>query len=599
MAKSSKNNHTAIKETVKIYFGVINKYARYSYTATLITGIGTVFVFYIPPLIVAQLMRQTADTPLTLDHTWPYVLWFSGAWLAGEVMWRIGLWNLIEFEARAIRDLYNDALDILLKKDVGFFNSRFSGSITKNVIAYGRRIEPFYDTIMFNVTSDLIPAMFALVILWTISPWLSIALIAFIVVGVLIIRPLISYRLKLVKSREASHAAMSGHVSDVVTNIAAIKSYGSETTERRTHAAHIDDFVAKARRSWHFQNVPIDSVISPIYVMANTVGLAIVLSLSVDADTKANLFIGYSYFATVTRFLWSFNSVYRRLEEAIADAALFTEYMLEPPKIVDKPGAEPLLVKYGDVAFDAVAFTHSESKEALFHNLSFTIKSGQKVGLVGQSGAGKSTIVNLLLRFMDVDGGAVRISGTDISTVTQESLHKAIAYVPQEPMLFHRTLRENIAYGKPGASDKEVREAARKANALEFIEKLPNGLDTLVGERGVKLSGGQRQRVAIARAILKDSPILVLDEATSALDSESEKLIQNALEKLMRGRTSIVIAHRLSTIAKMDRIIVIDNGKIVEDGAHDKLLRSRGGIYAKLWNQQSGGFIAEDQDAEE
>lgn len=582
-----------MKKTVSIYVGVIRKYARYSYTTIAMTGIGTIFVFYIPPLIVAQLMRHSADIPLSLDQTWPYVLWFGGAWLIGEAMWRIGLWHAIEFEARAISDLYNEALDVLLRKDVGFFHSRFSGSITKNVIAYGRRIENFFDTIVFNVTSDLIPALFALVVLWTISPWLSVALLGFIVFGVLVVRPLIAYRVKLVKKREAANAAMSGHVSDVVTNIAAIKSYGSEASEHRTHVTHINDFVSKARRSWHFQNTPIDTVIAPIYVITNTVGLALVLSLSVDADTKANLFIGYSYFATVTRFLWSFNSVYRRLEEAIADAALFTEYTLEPPKIVDKPGAEPLLVRYGDVVFDGVAFTHSESEEALFHNLSFAIKVGQKIGLVGQSGAGKSTIVNLLLRFMDVDGGAVRISGTDISAVTQESLHKAIAYVPQEPMLFHRTLRENIAYGKPSATDEEVREAAKKANALEFIDKLPKGLDTLVGERGVKLSGGQRQRVAIARAILKDSPILILDEATSALDSESEKLIQNALEKLMKGRTSIVIAHRLSTISKMDRIIVLEHGKIAEDGTHDALLRAHG-IYAKLWNQQSGGFIHEE-----
>jgi ATP-binding cassette subfamily B protein len=212
--------------------------------------------------------------------------------------------------------------------------------------------------------------------------------------------------------------------------------------------------------------------------------------------------------------------------------------------------------------------------------------------VVGHSGSGKTTLTRLLLRFSDIESGAIMIDGQDIGNVTQKSLRESIAYVPQEPMLFHRSLRENIAYGKPNATMKEITAAAEKANALEFIKKLPDGFETTVGERGVKLSGGQRQRIAIARAILKDAPILVLDEATSALDSDSEKLIQDALSKLMKGRTSIVVAHRLSTIAKLDRIIVLEDGQIAEQGSHDELLKQKG-TYAKLWAHQSGGFIEE------
>jgi len=210
--------------------------------------------------------------------------------------------------------------------------------------------------------------------------------------------------------------------------------------------------------------------------------------------------------------------------------------------------------------------------------------------LVGHSGSGKTSLTKLLLRFRDVDGGEIAIDGQNIVEISQNDLREAISYVPQEPMLFHRSIRENIAYGKSGITDEEIAEAARKAHALEFIQKMPKGFETLVGERGVKLSGGQRQRVAIARTILKDAPILLLDEATSALDSESEILIQDALWKMMQGRTAIVIAHRLSTVQKMDKIIVLHDGKIIEQGSHKELL-TRKGAYAKLWAHQSGGFI--------
>ena len=218
---------------------------------------------------------------------------------------------------------------------------------------------------------------------------------------------------------------------------------------------------------------------------------------------------------------------------------------------------------------------------------------GERIGLVGVSGSGKTTLTKLLLRFADVQKGEILVSGQNIKDVTQESLRKNIAYVPQETSLFHRTIAENIAYGKPGATMQEIIWAAKQANADEFIQDLPKGYETLVGERGIKLSGGQRQRIAIARAILKDAPILVLDEATSALDSESEALIQDALEKLMKGRTSIVIAHRLSTVAGLDRIVVMANGKIVEQGKHADLLQRENGVYAGLWGRQSGAFMEE------
>jgi ATP-binding cassette subfamily B protein len=247
-------------------------------------------------------------------------------------------------------------------------------------------------------------------------------------------------------------------------------------------------------------------------------------------------------------------------------------------------------IKKGNINFKDVDFKHTGSDEAIFSSFNLDIKAGQKIGLVGHSGAGKTTFTRLLLRFSDLQSGEILIDGQNIAKITQESLHQSIAFVPQEPLLFHRSIRENIAYGKPGASTKAIISAAKRAHADEFVDQLANGYETLVGERGVKLSGGQRQRIAIARAMLKDAPILLLDEATSALDSESEVLIQDALWKLMEGRTAIVIAHRLSTIQKMDRIIVLEQGQIVEQGSHKELL-ALNGTYAKFWAHQSGGFM--------
>ncbi len=279
-------------------------------------------------------------------------------------------------------------------------------------------------------------------------------------------------------------------------------------------------------------------------------------------------------------------------EDALLEASPMTEMLMQANQVTDNQHAIELKNPHPTITLDGVSYRYDDNKEDVLRNVTLDIPAGQKVGLVGRSGAGKTTITQLLLRFDDVTKGEIRIDGHAITDIQQKSLRQHIAYVPQEPMLFHRSLRENIAYGKQDATEEEITRAAQQANALEFINELPNGLDTHVGERGVKLSGGQRQRIAIARAILKDAPILILDEATSALDSESEKLIQSALKKLMKGRTSIVIAHRLSTIASLDRIIVLEQGRIIEDGSHQELLAKKG-LYRSLWDHQSGGFIEE------
>jgi ATP-binding cassette subfamily B protein len=307
----------------------------------------------------------------------------------------------------------------------------------------------------------------------------------------------------------------------------------------------------------------------------------------------STLILIVNYSMQIMGELWNVNNIFKGVNRVFGDAYEMTEILDMEDDVRDMPGAKPLVVKRGAISYDGVSFKHHDAKESIFTDFNLDIKPGERIGLVGISGSGKTTLTKLLLRFADCDQGQISIDGQNIKDVQQVSLRESIAYVPQETSLFHRTIAENIAYAKPDATQAEIERAAKLANAHEFIKDLPNGYETLVGERGIKLSGGQRQRIAIARAILKDAPILVLDEATSALDSESEALIQDALVKLMKGRTSIVVAHRLSTIASLDRIIVLDNGKIVEQGSHAELLK-KGGEYNKLWSRQSGAFLDGD-----
>jgi ATP-binding cassette subfamily B protein len=288
--------------------------------------------------------------------------------------------------------------------------------------------------------------------------------------------------------------------------------------------------------------------------------------------------------------VWTFGKILRRTAESLSDAEEMTVVLETPYDIVDVKRPTKLKIKNGEISFENVCFAY-ENNGNVVDNFSLDIKSKETVALVGSSGAGKTTLIKLILRMFDIQKGKILIDGQDIAKVSQESLRQNVSLVPQDPILFHRSLMENIRYGKPTATNKEVFKASKLAHCDEFISRLEKGYETFVGERGIKLSGGERQRVAIARAILRDAPILIMDEATSSLDSESEKFIQDSLDKLMKEKTVIVVAHRLSTIKKVDRIVVIDKKKIVEDGTHNSLIQLKNGIYKKLWDIQVGGFI--------
>ncbi|MEK6809901.1 MAG: ABC transporter ATP-binding protein [Nanoarchaeota archaeon] len=586
-------NAAAIKLILRHYFERMRDNWKLVLPALLLPGIGSIFVFYVPPLFIAKILAQYSSSGALSSQVWRYVAWLAAAWLFGEIIWRIGIYYLSKSDAAGVRQLYLQAMDYFLAKDIAFFNNHFSGSLTKKTISYAKNYEGFLDTLAFNVSPNVLPLFFILFILWNFSPWLDSVLLGLTAISLLVIIPLIRRRQKMVAARETASNAMAGYIADTISNMQAVRAFSREPYEAANHKKNVNDYISKAERSWHYQNTRIDMAISPLYVLTNLVGLSVALLLGQQGASIEAIFLTFSYFASFTRVMWEFNRVYRNLENGITDAAQFTELLLEEPHIYDLPKAQKFKFGKGEVNFKNIRFRYNDAeREHLFNNFNLHIKPGEKIGLVGRSGSGKTTITRLLMRFMDVDQGAILIDGQDISKVRQADFREHIAYVPQESVMFHRSIAENIRYGKLDASDKEVRRAAKLAYAAEFIEKLPKGYETLVGERGIKLSGGQRQRVAIARAMLKDAPILVLDEATSSLDSESENYIQEALWKLMKNRTAIVVAHRLSTVQKMDRIVVIDKGKIAEEGTHNELLAKKG-VYAGLWAHQSGGFLKE------
>jgi ATP-binding cassette subfamily B protein len=430
-------------------------------------------------------------------------------------------------------------------------------------------------------------------VLWRYSPWIVLALVALVACTAGAVAPLIVRRQKLVHAREAASNHLAGHVADAITNIDAVRLFSREAEEGATHARNVAHWRSLALRSWDYQNRRIDVVTGPLYVGTNLLGIVLAVALADGGRFNlAAVFVTFTYYVRVTDVVWAFNQLYRNIESQLSTAAQFTELLLDPPTVTDPPAPAPAPARFRDagVEFRGVWFTYPKRSEPLFRGLDLRIEPGEKVGLVGRSGGGKSTLTRLLLRLADVDAGTIAIGGQDIARLRQADVRSQVAYVPQDPVMFHRSLRDNIAFGRLGATEDEVRAAADAAHATAFVEALPQGFDTLVGERGIKLSGGQRQRLAIARAVVRGAPILVFDEATSSLDSESEALIQRALLEVMERRTALVIAHRLSTVRAMDRLIVLADGAVVEDGTHATLLAA-GGTYAALWRKQSGGFI--------
>jgi ATP-binding cassette subfamily B protein len=549
----------------------------------------------IPPIIMANVLNRLASHHYIDGDIWhsfgtPLVL-YAIAVLIGSFSWRIidlFQWRL---EGNVEKTMGAEVFSHLLSQSARFHADHFSGSLVSQTNKLMSSYIRFADTTSFVILPLILGLFFSLIVLTKVAPFFALILFAFAIIYT-VSAIFITRKTRRLSAKHAQiESAQTGALADAISNTMVVKSFAGQKFEERQFKRYLGNtrsslfqFGAAHQR----QQLYFGTLLSGISALSLLGAAAAVLKF--DANV-ATVFLIFNYTTIIGEQLFGFsNNALRNYNRSIGDASDMVAILQTKPEVLDPVVPKKLQAKHGDIVFDDVTFSHSESTDALFNGLNLHIKSGEKIGLVGHSGSGKTTFTRILLRFSDIQAGQIHIDGQDIATVTQDDLHSAIAYVPQEPLLFHRSVRENIAYGNLAANDEAIEATARMAHADEFIRELAQGYDTLVGERGVKLSGGQRQRIAIARAMLKNAPILVLDEATSALDSESEVLIQDALWKLMEGRTAIVIAHRLSTIQKMDRILVLNEGRIIEEGTHHELI-GKNGMYAKLWAHQSGGFM--------
>jgi ATP-binding cassette subfamily B protein len=511
--------------------------------------------------------------------------------LASMILRLIGLQAIVPFTLRIMSDVSRDAFMRVQRFSTDWHANSFAGSTVRKITRGMWALDLLNDTILMALLPSLAVLLGSMILLGL--HWPSLGLV--IAVGAAIYVPMIvvfstRYIAPAARVSNAWDTKVGGTLADAMTCNAVVKSFGAEAREDARLARVISRWRRRVRRTWLRYNYTSTAQLTVLLCLrASVIGGALLLWMAGRASPGDVTYVLTSYYI-IHAYLRDVGMHINNLQRSVNDMEELVAIHDEAIGIADVPGALPINVHGGRIVFENVTFHYGGHRAPLYDGLSVDIRAGERVGLVGRSGSGKTTFVKLVQRLYDVSGGRILIDGQDIAKATQHSLRSQIAIVQQDPILFHRSLAENIAYGRPGASMAAIEQAARLANAHDFILRLPKGYGTLVGERGVKLSGGERQRVALARAFLADAPVLILDEATSSLDSESEALIQQAMERLMKGRTSIVIAHRLSTVRSLDRILVFDRGAIVEQGTHALLANRAGGTYRGLFERQATEF---------
>jgi ATP-binding cassette, subfamily B, bacterial len=583
------------KRTLRYYWQHVTRHKWLALLIFAMASFGTSLDLVVPYFYKLFFDNLTLEVGIDfiVDKNIQILYWILGVYFAQWVFWRIANFSLAHFEARVKADLANECFDYMHGHSYRFFTNHFVGSLIKKVGRFNLAFEVFADKFYYDFLSIFIKTIVIFVVLFWLHPVIGIAMLIWTVLFTGFNYWFSIFKLKYDIQRAQMDTRVSGALADSLTNNANVKYFAAATFESSKFAKVTHEWFLKNRFAWNLSQIAESIQVLLMFALEFFVFYFAMLLWKDGILTIGDFVWIQAYIFKLFMKLWDFGRIIRDVYENMANAEEMVEILSQRHEIRDAKGAKPLVATRGKVEFKKVCFWYSTKATEVIHGMNFKIKPGEKVALVGPSGGGKSTITKLLMRLFDVKKGAVLIDGQDVKKTTQTSVRAAIAFVPQDPIMFHRTVMENIRYGRRDASDDEVFFSAKLANCHQFISKFPKGYKTYVGERGIKLSGGERQRVAIARAILANAPILVLDEATSSLDSESEALIQEALENLMKNKTTVVIAHRLSTIMKMDRILVLQDGKIVEEGAHADLVSQESGLYKRLWDLQVGGYVAD------
>ncbi len=584
-----------LPQTIFAFIWFFVKQQKYKFITLLFVSVAwavndTIFPYFLKK-IIDSIQNFQGDRTQIFGVVSNTLILLMSFWVVFEILQRISgiiqIYMFPQFRASIRRTVF----DYVRQHSYDFFTGQMAGGITKKIADLPSSCEAIVEIVCFQFLTAGVGSAIVITMLWKTKPIFALIVGVWLIVHLSLTSAYLKYGNALWIKHSESVATLSGKIVDIFSNILNVRLFAHDKFELDYLKIYQNEEIERAHKTmWAMELARIALGLNGLFLIFGTI-----LSL---------LYGWVHYWVTVGDFtqismqvfwllgwIWFISFQVTVLAREMGTVGNGLTIIQRRHDLVDIPNARPILITRGEIHFDHVSFAYRKNKE-VFNDLNLFIPGGQKVGLVGFSGSGKSTLVNLLLRFYDVQAGRILIDEQNIAHVTQNSLRAQIAMIPQDPTLFNRTMMENIRYGRLNATDEEVIEASKLAHCHEFIEKLPGGYQSLVGERGLRLSGGQRQRIAIARAILKNAPILILDEATSALDSVTERLIQESLQTLMQGKTTLVVAHRLSTLSGMDRIVVFDKGKIVEEGSQEALLENENGAFSRLWNMQMDGYLA-------